>query len=116
MNVLADRYAEHLHSQPEHIIGIFPSWIPGTKATLFHGPSPITSDIPTYIRRAAHEPQLKTYLIKWSQTATHRDSQWNEQIFDNIAWKHMGEVLQKLPIGRCILLSKYMNDLLPTAK
>ena len=116
MNVLADRYAEHLHSQPKTAIGIFPSWIPGTKAALFHGPSPITSDIPMYIRRVAHEPQMSEYLITRSQNATNCDSQWNNQIYDAIAWHHIGEVIQKLPVGCHIQLSKYMNDLLPTAK
>ena len=58
MNVLVDHYAEYLHSQPETTIGIFPSWIPGTKAALYQGTSPITSNIPTYIRRAAHEPTM----------------------------------------------------------
>jgi hypothetical protein len=116
MNVLADRYAEYLHLQPETTIGIFPSWLPGTKAALFHGPSPITSDIPTYIRRAAHEPHMREYLIARSQQATNRESKWNDQIYDTIAWDHIGEVLRKLPIGRRIQLSKYMNDLLPTAK
>ena len=116
MNVLANCYAEQLHLQPETTIRIFPSWIPGTKATLFHGPSPITSDIPTYIRRVAHEPQMREYLIERSQTATNHDSQWNEQIFDTITWNHMGNVIQKLPIGHHIQLSKYMNNLLPTAK
>ena len=116
MNVLADCYAEHLHSQPETTIGIFPSWIPGTKAALFHGPSPITSDILTYIQRAAHKPHMREYRITRSQQATHCDSKWNDQIYDTIAWDYISEVLWKLPIGRCIQLSKYMNDLLPTAK
>ena len=49
INILVDCYTEQLHSQPANTIGIFPTWIPGTKAALFHGPSPITSDILTYI-------------------------------------------------------------------
>ena len=116
MNVLADCYAEKLHLQPKTTIGIFLSWIPGTKAALFHGPSPITSDLPMYIRRVAHEPQMKEYLFKRSKTATNRELQWNDQIYDTIAWNHMGKVIWKLPIGCRIQLSKYMNDLPPTAK
>ena len=60
------------------------TWIPGTKAALFHGPSPITSDLLTYIQRVAHEPQMREYLIKQSQNATNHDSQWNDNIFDTI--------------------------------
>ena len=70
MNVLANCYAEYLHSQPETMIGIFPSWIPGTKAALFHGDSPITSDIPKYIQWAVHKPPLQEYMINRSQHTT----------------------------------------------
>ena len=59
---------------------------------------------------------MREYLITRSQNATDRELQWNAQIYDTIAWNHIGEVIQKLPIGRRIQLSKYMNDLLPTAK
>ena len=116
MNVLADRYAEYLHSQPETTIGIFPSWLPGTKAALFHGESPITSDIPKYIRRAVHKPPMREYMINKSQHAMNYDSKWNDQIYDTIAWEYIGDLLWKLPIGRHIQLSKYMHDLLSTAK
>ena len=116
MNVFADRYAEYLHAQPETMIGVFPSWLPGTKAAIFHGDSPITSDIPNYIRRAIHEPPMREYMIQRSQQATNRDIKWNTQIYDTIAWDHIGEIIRKLLIGRRIQLSKYMHDLLPTAK
>jgi hypothetical protein len=116
MNVLADRYAEYLQSQPETMIGIFPSWLPGTKAALFHGESQITSNIPKYIRQAVHEPPLRAYMINKSQQARHYDSKWNDQIYDTIAWDYIGDLLRKLPIGRRIQLSKFMHDLLPTAK
>ena len=117
MNVLADCYAEQLHSQPKTTIESshheYPEpRLPYSMAHL----SPITSDLPTYIRRAAHDPQMREYLIARSQTATNCESQWNEQIYNTIAWNHIGEVIRKLPTGRRIQLLKYMNDLLPTAK
>ena len=99
MNVLADCHAEHLHSQPATNIRIFPTWIPGTKAALFYGPSPITSDLLTYIGRAAHEPQMRMYLIEWSQTATNRKLQWNDNVFDSIAWSHMGEAIRNYQLA-----------------
>ena len=116
MNVLADRYAKYLHSQPETTIGIFPSWIPGIKAAIYHGASQITSDIPNYIQWAIQEPPMHEYLIQQSQTATNHDSKWNNQIYNTIAWEYIGELLQKLLIGCHIQLFKYMHDLLPTAK
>ena len=92
MNVLADRYAKHLHSQPETMIGIFPSWIPGTKAAIYHGKSQITSDIPNYLQWAIHEPPMWEYLIQRSQHATNRDSKWNNQIYDTIEWEYIGKL------------------------
>ena len=65
---------------------------------------------------AIHEPPMCEYLIQRSQHATHRDSPWNNQIYDTVAWEYIGDLLRKLPIGRRIQLSKYMHDLLPTAK
>jgi hypothetical protein len=32
-------------------------------------------------------------------------------IFDSIAWQPLGEAFEKLSIGQCIQLSKYMNDI-----
>ena len=116
LNVLADRHAEQLHHTPANHIGMFPQWIPGTEAALFHGNLQITSHVSDYIRTAKHAPTMKTYLIERSQTASGRDSKWTEDIYDNIAWRPMGENLRKLSIGQCIQISKYMNDLLPTAK
>ena len=43
LNVLADQYAKWLHTMPANHIGIFPHWIPGTEAALFHGAQQITT-------------------------------------------------------------------------
>ena len=64
INILADHYAEQLHQQSTLSIRIFPMWLLGTTAALFHGSSPITSNIPEYIRKAAHEPPMHMYLIE----------------------------------------------------
>ena len=100
INILVDHYAEQLHQQHTLSISIFPMWILGTTAALFHGSSLITSDIPEYIQRAAHEPPVHVYLIEQSQTATDHESKWNDYIFHNIAWQHMGEALQWLSLGQ----------------
>jgi hypothetical protein len=57
---------------------------------------------------------MKTYLLQRSTNATSRDSTWDEEIFDSIAWKPLGEAFTKLTVGQRIQLSKYMHDLLPT--
>ena len=116
LNIMADHYAEHLHHCPSSTIGLFPTWIPGTIVGLFHNTNQITSNIPEYIRTAAHEPPMREYLIERSKMASSRDSIWTETTFDNIAWKHLGEALHHKSIGQRIQLSKYMNDMLPTAK
>ena len=59
---------------------------------------------------------MRKYVIKWLKTATGHDSKWTDIIYDNIAWGHLGEALCWLVIGQCTQLSKYMNNLLPTAK
>jgi hypothetical protein len=116
INVLADHHAETIHSMPTHLTGLFPTWVHGTKAALFHGTQQVTKDIPTYVRTASHAPAMREYLIKRSQTATGRDSQWNDSTFDSIAWQPLGEAFTKLSIGQRTQLSKYMNDLLPTLR
>ena len=116
LNVLADQHAEQLHHTPATHIGMIPQWTPGTEVALFHGNLQITSHISDYIRTAKHAPTMKTYLIEQSQMASGRDLKWTADIYDNIAWRHMGENLRQLSIGQRIQIAKYMNDLLPTAK
>ena len=94
--------------------GLFPTWIPGTKAALFRQQRQITKSIPNYIRTASHTPIMRNYLIQRSQEATGRDSAWDDSVFDSIAWKQLGEAFNKLAVGQRIQLSKYMNDQLPT--
>ena len=55
-------------------------------------------------------------MINKSQHAMNYNSKWNDQIYDTIAWDYISDLLRKLPIGHCTQLSKYMHDLLPTAK
>ena len=57
---------------------------------------------------------MKDYLQQQSHDANGRDSTWDEDVFDSIAWKPLGEAFSKLTIGQRIQLSKYMNDLLLT--
>ena len=116
INVLADHHANAIYAIPPHSTGLFPTWVPGTRAALFHQHHQVTKDYPNYLRIAAHAPAMKNYLINRSQTATGRDAAWDDATFDTIAWKPIGESFKKLSIGQRIQLSKYMNDLLPTAK
>ena len=76
LNVLANQHAECLHTMPTNQIGIFPHWIHGTEAALFHGTQQITTNVPNYMRTAKHALIMKEYLIERSQTASGRDSAW----------------------------------------
>jgi hypothetical protein len=115
INVLADQQANAIYKKPQGRTGLFPTWIPGTRAALFHGEQQVTKGIPDYIRDAAHTPALKEYLIsRCSKEATGRDKSWNEATYESIDWQHHGEVFKKLSNGRRIQISKYINDLLPT--
>ena len=58
------------------------------------------ANIPEYICTAAHEPPMHEYLIKRSQKANPQDSHWNDNTFDNIAWKHLGEALHRKSTGQ----------------
>ena len=49
LNILADQHAEQLHQCQPTLIGLFPTWIPGTTAALYHGNTSITANIPEYI-------------------------------------------------------------------
>jgi hypothetical protein len=116
INILADQYAAAVHRQRPHHTGLFPSWIPGTRAALFHGPSPITKHIPAYVRNAIHAPEMKDYLIDRSIVGTGREAPWNDTVFDSIAWTPLHEVFKKKSSGQRLQISKLMHDLLPTAR
>ena len=64
LNVLVNQYAEQLHQCNTSSIELFPAWIPGTAATLYHGLTQIMTDIPNYIHNTAHEPPVCAYLIE----------------------------------------------------
>ena len=86
-----DQYAEQLHQCNTSSIGLFPTWIPGTAAALYHGLTQIMPNIPNYIHNTTHGPPMCTYLIEWSQTAIDHDSKWTDITYDNIVWQHLGE-------------------------
>jgi hypothetical protein len=116
INVLADRNAEALYRRPPTRIGLFPSWVSGTRAALFHGDRQVTKTVPEYIREAKHAPAMQQYLIRRSKEARGRDKTWDGNTYDSIDWKHYGESFKKLSIGRRIQISKFTNDLLPTRR
>jgi hypothetical protein len=100
INVLADKQANAIYKKPQGQTGLFLTWIPGTRAALFHGEQQVTKGIPDYIvRDAAHTPALKAYLIRCSKEATGRDKSWNEATYESIDWRHHGEVFKKLSNG-----------------
>jgi hypothetical protein len=116
INILADRLATALHQKRPNRTGLFPTWIPGTRAAIVHNTSPITKHIPAYLRVAAHAPDMKEYMIERSIDGTGRDAPWDETIFDSIAWQQLHEVYRKKTSGQRIQLSKLMYDLLHTAR
>jgi len=63
INVLADHQANAIYSKQPANMGIFPTWVPGTWAALFHEKYQVTKGIPEYIRDAKHTPEMKRYLI-----------------------------------------------------
>ena len=116
VNVLADKHADSIYSREPYDTGLFPTWVPGTTAALFHDGKQVTKCIPQYIRDATHTPLMKEYLIKRSKTATGRDKLWDDETYESIDWKHFGESFKKLSNGKRIQISKYTNDLLPTKR
>ena len=43
---------------------------------------------------------MKQYLIQRSHTATGRDTQWNDETFDLIAWQQLGAALTQHTTGQ----------------
>jgi hypothetical protein len=116
INILADQHASAIHQKQANCIGLFPTWIPGTRAALHRGSYPITKDLPAYLRTATHALAMQEYLIHQSIEGTGHESPWDNYIFVSIAWKPLHEVFYNYSTGqRTTQLSKYMNDLLPTA-
>jgi hypothetical protein len=105
------RYTEKQKKQT----GLFPTWIPGTQAALFHDDKQITKSILAYICDAKHTPEMWKYLIRRSKEAIGREKPWDSETYETIAWKHFGESFGKLSLGQKIQILKYTNDLLPTA-
>jgi hypothetical protein len=93
INVLANAHATAIHHMQPHTTGLFPSWLPHTKVALYHHGQQVTTNIPSYVRSAAHTPDMREYLLERSHTATGRDTPWTEETFDNIAWKQLGHAL-----------------------
>jgi hypothetical protein len=116
INVLADRQADAIYKTPPGRTGLIPTWVPGTRAALFHGMQQVTRGIPTYIHDAKNTPEMKTYFISRSKEATGRDKSWDEAIYAAIDWRHYDESFKKLSNGRRIQIWKYTNDLLPTLR
>jgi hypothetical protein len=63
INVLADEQAEKIYRKDPANTGIFPMWVPGTQAALYHDNQQVTKSIDNYIRDAKHMPTMKKYLI-----------------------------------------------------
>jgi hypothetical protein len=61
INMLADQQADNIYWKQPRRTGLFPTWIPGTRAALlFHGEQQVTKGIhPAYIRDAAHTTPMK---------------------------------------------------------
>jgi hypothetical protein len=116
INILADQYANEINNKRPHRTGLFPSWIPGTMATLVHNASPITKHISAYIRTATHAPAMKEYLIDQSINGHGRTASWDNTIFESIAWQPLKEVYKKKVSGQRIQISKLLQELLATAR
>jgi hypothetical protein len=63
INILVDKQADAIYQKHPDQIGLFPTWVPGTRAPLFHGDQQVTHNIPSYIREAKHTPEMRQYLI-----------------------------------------------------
>ena len=116
INVLADQQAHAIYRKTPRRTGLFPTWVPGTTAALFHGNDQVTKGIPEYIREATHAPEMKKYILRRSHEATGREKSWDEATYDSIDWKHYGETFKHLSSGRRLQISKYTYDLLPTKR
>jgi hypothetical protein len=114
LDLRAKTQAGEIYQKEPRKTGLFPTWIPGTRAALCHGEQQVTKGIPAYIWDAAHTPALKEYLIRCSNEATGRDKSWDEATYESVDWRHYGEVFKKLSHGRRIQISKYTNDLVTT--
>jgi hypothetical protein len=60
INVLAaDKQADDIYWKQPWWTGLFPPWIPGTRAALFHREQQVTKGIPAYIWDATLMPAMK---------------------------------------------------------
>jgi hypothetical protein len=112
---LADEQAGKIYGKLQGRSGLFPCWIPGIWAALYHNEKQVSKGIAAYIRDAKHMPDMQNYLIWRSKEATRREKPWDSKTYKTIDWKHYGKSFQKLSMGQKIQISKYTNDLLPTA-
>ena len=81
INVLANWQANAIHVKSPTTTGIFPNWVSGTHAALFHGNRQVTSSNPAYIHEAKHAPEMKQYLIQQLTEATRWDKSWNAETY-----------------------------------
>ena len=110
INVLSDMKATALQEIPIANSGLFPQIIPGTKATLLHGGTPVTKDFSKYVKRVNHDDAMTTYLIDRSHTGHGRDKAWSVDTFHDIDWDSFEAAFKSLSDGRQIQLAKYVHD------
>jgi hypothetical protein len=101
VNCHADQICSETHNNPVWSVGLFPKWIPGTKAGLLHHGKLITKWQDKYIVTAATAPSLQAYLIKKSDQ--HDPSiltEWSNTTFNDIDWSLVESSFKALSIGR----------------
>jgi hypothetical protein len=97
--------------------GLFPEYIPGTRANIHFRGRLISKHADKYVRALTHAPDLINYTIDRSDS-TLRDCQqkWTRPIFDNIDWAAFNSRFTALSSNQRFRIAKYVHDWTPTLR
>jgi hypothetical protein len=114
-NCLADAVCTETHQQPLHRVGLFPTWVPGQRAALFHNGRLVTKKIDDYIMKASTADRHREYLKDRSMRIDPKiANKWTDETFHDIDWFPLESSLKSMPFGVRIQISKYMVNWTPT--
>jgi len=110
-NIFADEWCTLTYNLDVASTGLFPEWIPGTRAALMHRGKLVPKKIPQYTVIASTAPCLREYLMDksahWDPMINDR---WDDATFNDIDWRYHSKSIQSLSPPIKIQISKYIHN------
>jgi hypothetical protein len=114
-NCHADDVCTKTHSKSLHRVGLFPTWVPGLRAALFHHGRLVTKKIDNYVMTASTAPRHQQYLTECSKKFDpFIANDWSDETFQDIDWFPLESSFKSMPFRIRIQIAKYIVNWTPT--